>query len=126
MVPCRATLRSRVPVNHSCNCKNLEPRQGHLYSLGIVKASVDEDVLTIRLSNPQKRNAISPTVKAERFIQTCLREWAYGRIWNNSAERTDWLPAFLAYYNARRPHLALGYKPPASRLRGNNLLQLNT
>jgi transposase InsO family protein len=64
--------------------------------------------------------------KAERFIQTCLREWAYGRSWSNSAERTDWLPAFLAYYNARRPHSALGYKPPASRLGGNNLLQLNT
>jgi transposase InsO family protein len=64
--------------------------------------------------------------KAERFIQTCLREWAYGRIWANSAQRTSWLPAFLAYYNARRPHSALGYKPPASRLGGNNLLQLNT
>jgi transposase InsO family protein len=63
--------------------------------------------------------------KAERFIQTCLREWAYGRIWANSAERTAWLPSFLAYYNARRPHTALGYKPPASRLCGNNLLQLN-
>ena len=63
--------------------------------------------------------------KAERFIQTCLREWAYGRVWNNSAERTAWLPSFLAYYNARRPHSALGYKPPASRLAGNNLLQLN-
>lgn len=64
--------------------------------------------------------------KAERFIQTCLREWAYGRIWRNSAERTAWLPAFLAYYNARRPHSALGYRPPASRLSGNNLLQLNS
>lgn len=63
--------------------------------------------------------------KAGRFIQTCLREWAYGRVWDNSAERTAWLPAFLAYYNARRPHSALGYKPPASRLAGNNLLQLN-
>ena len=63
--------------------------------------------------------------KAERFIQTCLREWAYGRIWSNSAERTAWLPSFLAYYNARRPHSALGHKPPASRLYGNNLLQLN-
>ena len=63
--------------------------------------------------------------KAERFIQTCLREWAYGRIWANSSERTAWLPAFLSYYNARRPHSALGYKPPASRLGGNNLLQLN-
>ena len=63
--------------------------------------------------------------KAERFIQTCLREWAYGRVWANSAERTGWLPAFLSYYNARRPHSALDYQPPASRLCGNNLLQLN-
>jgi transposase InsO family protein len=64
--------------------------------------------------------------KAERFIQTCLREWAYGRVWKNSSERTAWLPSFLAYYNARRPHSALGYQPPASRLGGNNLLQLNS
>jgi transposase InsO family protein len=64
--------------------------------------------------------------KAERFIQTCLREWAYARTYANSAERTSWLPAFLAYYNSRRPHSALGYKPPASRLGGNNLLQLNS
>lgn len=64
--------------------------------------------------------------KAERFIQTCLREWAYGRIWAHSLERTTWLPSFLAYYNARRPHSALNYLPPVSRLAGNNLLQLNT
>jgi len=64
--------------------------------------------------------------KAERFIQTCLREWAYGRAWAHSSERTAWLPAFLAYYNARRPHSALGYKPPASRLGQTNLLQLNS
>jgi transposase InsO family protein len=48
-----------------------------------------------------------------------------GRVWANSDERTAWLPAFLAYCNARRPHSALGYKTPASRLAGNNLLQLN-
>jgi transposase InsO family protein len=64
--------------------------------------------------------------KAERFIQTCLREWAYGRVWTHSNERTAWLPAFLSFYNTRRPHSALGYKPPASRLGGNNLLQLNS
>ena len=63
--------------------------------------------------------------KAERFIQTCLREWAYARSYANSAERTGLLAAFLAFYNARRPHSALGDRPPASRLGGNNLLQLN-
>ena len=64
--------------------------------------------------------------KAERFIQTCLREWAYGRLWNHSSERTAWLPAFLDYYNHRRAHSALGYRPPASRLGGNNLLTINS
>jgi len=63
--------------------------------------------------------------KAERFIQTCLREWAYGRLWNNSQERTSWLPAFLDYYNNRRAHSALAYRPPVSKLGGNNLLTIN-
>jgi len=64
--------------------------------------------------------------KAERFIQTCLREWAYGRTWANSAQRTAWLPAFLDYYNHRRAHSALGFRPPASRLGGNNLSTINS
>ena len=64
--------------------------------------------------------------KAERFIQTCLREWAYGRVWADSTQRTAWLPAFLDYYNHRRAHSALGFKPPASRLGGNNLSTVNT
>ena len=63
--------------------------------------------------------------KAERFIQTCLREWAYVRSYDNSAERTALLPAFVNFYTARRPHSALGHKPPASRLGRNNLLQLD-
>ena len=50
--------------------------------------------------------------KAERFIQTCLREWAYGRVWNNSAERMAWLPSFLAYYNTRP--WATSHQLPAS------------
>ena len=63
--------------------------------------------------------------KAERFIQTCLREWAYGRLWHTSSERAAWLPAFLDYYNNRREHSALGFRPPAYRLGGNNLLTIN-
>jgi len=64
--------------------------------------------------------------KAERFIQTCLRGWAYVRRWNNSAERTAWLPAFLHYYNCHRPHSSLGDKPPVSRLFRNNVLKFDT
>lgn len=54
--------------------------------------------------------------KAERFIQTSLREWAYARAYNNSQERTQELPHWLHRYNWHRPHGSLGSKPPISRL----------
>jgi transposase InsO family protein len=55
--------------------------------------------------------------KAERFIQTLLREWAYRRPYSTSAQRTDRLPRFLNHYNLRRPHAALNKRTPAQRLR---------
>lgn len=54
--------------------------------------------------------------KAERFIQTLLREWAYRRPYHSSAQRTERLVRYLRYYNHRRPHASLKKKPPASRL----------
>jgi len=54
--------------------------------------------------------------KAERFIQTCLREWAYHRIYQSSAARAAALPAFLRRYNVERPHTALQRRPPLARL----------
>lgn len=55
--------------------------------------------------------------KAERFIQTMTRRWAYGRTYRSSAIRTASLPAWIKEYNHRRPHRALGMRPPISRLR---------
>jgi transposase InsO family protein len=52
--------------------------------------------------------------KAERFIQTMLREWAYAATYQSSQHRHEALPAWLSYYNGRRPHSALGHKTPAS------------
>ncbi len=54
--------------------------------------------------------------KAERFIRTLLGGWAYGAIYRNSVERTRALPGWLSYYNYRRPHGAIGRKPPGARL----------
>jgi len=54
--------------------------------------------------------------KAERFIQTLQNEWAYGRVYANSNERTDALPAFLTHYNFSRRHGALGQQASATRL----------
>ena len=54
--------------------------------------------------------------KAERFIQTLLREWAYGRAYRSSTERTTALGTWLHRYNFIRPHGSLSHKPPGSRL----------
>jgi transposase InsO family protein len=54
--------------------------------------------------------------KAERFIQTLLREWAYAASYPSSDHRRRALPAWIRYYNNQRPHGALGHKTPASRL----------
>ena len=50
--------------------------------------------------------------KAERLIQTALREWAYGPAWQSSDERNQALNAWLHYYNHHRPHSALGGHVP--------------
>ena len=59
--------------------------------------------------------------KAERFIQSSIREWAYATPFSSSAERHAAMHPWLHSYNTRRPHAALGGKPPITRLNGNNL-----
>jgi transposase InsO family protein len=56
--------------------------------------------------------------KAERFIQTALREWAYAKHWTESDERDAQLKTWTDYYNQQRPHGSLNYKPPISRSDG--------
>ena len=66
--------------------------------------------------------------KAERFIQTALREWAYARAYDTSRQRADQLPIWLHRYNWHRPHGSISGKPPISRLALNqdNLLRLHS
>ena len=61
--------------------------------------------------------------KAERFIQTALREWLYGRPYASSAARAADMSAWLHWYNHHRPHAGIRATTPASRL--NNLLGNN-
>jgi transposase InsO family protein len=65
--------------------------------------------------------------KAERFIQTSLREWAYARAYLNSKQRAQELPFFMHRYNWHRPHASIGAKPPITRLglTQDNLLRLH-
>ena len=65
--------------------------------------------------------------KAERFIQTALREWAYAQAYPSSDRRGQELPIWLHRYNWHRPHGSLKSKPPISRLAlsEDNLLRLH-
>jgi transposase InsO family protein len=64
--------------------------------------------------------------KAERFVQTSLREWAYARPYVSSAQREAALQPFLHRYNWHRPHSALNRQPPISRIPAlSNVLELN-
>jgi transposase InsO family protein len=66
--------------------------------------------------------------KAERFIQTALREWAYATAYENSDQRRSDLPSWLHRYNWHRPHASLGKQTPVSRLSlsKDNLLRLHS
>ena len=65
--------------------------------------------------------------KAERFVQTCLREWAYARAYNTSQQRAEELPFWIHRYNWHRPHGGIKGSVPISRLglTGDNLLKLH-
>jgi len=66
--------------------------------------------------------------KAERFIQTALREWAYARAYGSSEQRARDLPRWLHAYNWHRPHMSLAGQPPMLKLglNRNNLLRLHS
>jgi transposase InsO family protein len=72
--------------------------------------------LALRLRHIRTRPRTPQTNgKAERFIQTLLREWAYGRLYADSRVRAQQLPRWLNFYNRKRPHASLDYLPPFSR-----------
>jgi transposase InsO family protein len=66
--------------------------------------------------------------KAERFIQSALREWAYGFAYNHSVERAAMLERWIHHYNWHRPHHGIGGVAPMQRLRlrRNNLLHVHS
>ena len=65
--------------------------------------------------------------KAERFIQTSLREWAYAQAYPTSDHRANALAHWLHRYNWHRPHGGIKFQTPISRLglTEDNLLQLH-
>jgi transposase InsO family protein len=66
--------------------------------------------------------------KAERFIQSSLREWAYAHAYDHSQQRREQLPLWLHRYNWHRPHAGIGDRTPVSRLglTENNVLRFHS
>ena len=109
----------------------LERALAHFTELGMTPEAVMTDgAVTYRLSRAFAavmgahglRHIITPPYtprwngKAERFIQTLKREWAYAHEWPSSAARARALSSWLRTYNRRRPHSSIGDRPPISRV----------
>jgi transposase InsO family protein len=112
-------------ARHNIKVQRLYSDNGSCYRARAMAAAVKALGIKQRFTKPYTPRTNG---KAERFIQTSLREWAYAHAYAHSAQRSDRLHAFLHNYNWHRPHHALNLKTPASRLRLplNNLLRLHT
>ncbi len=77
------------------------------------RAVADEHAVRLKRTRPYRPQTNG---KAERVIQTLLREWAYHRPYLRNADRLQALPPYVDLYNTCRQHTALGGKPPVSRL----------
>src|SRR5208283_339172 len=98
---------------------------GSCYRHGIFRMTLHQQHVQHRFTRPYTPRTNG---KAERFIQTALREWAYARCYQNSSERERNLDLWLHDYNFHRPHASLNLNTPVSRsgLSRNNLLSLHT
>jgi len=97
---------------------------GSCYKHWIFRKTLHEQHIKHRFTRPYTPRTNG---KAERFIQTALREWAYARSYQNSLEREQQLDLWMHDYNFHRPHASLNLNTPASRagLNRNNLLSLH-
>jgi transposase InsO family protein len=82
------------------------------YRAGVVAAVCQRWTVRHRFTRPYRPQTNG---KAERFIQTLLREWAYRVPYRSSARRTAALAPYLRFYNHRRPHASLGRRSPWMR-----------
>jgi len=86
---------------------------GSNYTSRVFKEQASELGIGLRRTRPYRPQTNG---KAEAFIKTLIREWAYKRIYTSNQERLNELTRFIKSYNQRRPHTSLGMHPPASRL----------
>ena len=109
-----AFLRAAVAfyAQHGISIRRLLTDNGSCYRSQYFRAACLQLGIQHRFTRPYTPRTNG---KAERFIQTALREWAYVRHYLNSEERDQQLSPWLEHYNFHRPHGSLGYAPPISR-----------
>ncbi len=95
-------------------CERLLTDNAKCYDSSAFKALCAEKRVRQRFTRPYTPRTNG---KAERFIQTLQRRWAYRTAFKTSAMRADSLRPWVAHYNHQRPHRALGKIPPIARLR---------
>ena len=107
------------------SCRRVLTDNGPCYRDGRFRMLLHQQNIRHRFTRPYRPQTNG---KAERFIQTALREWAYACTYQNSAERETELDFWMHDYNFHRPHASLNLNPPASRsgLDRNNLLSLHS
>ena len=105
-------------ASHGVTVERVMTDNGSAYKSHDFAAALQARAITHKRTRPYtpKTNG-----KAERFIQSSIREWAYARPFQTSAERQAAMHPWLHDYNTARPHSALGGKPPVSRLTRNNV-----
>jgi transposase len=115
-VQCAAFLTRAVGwfAAHGVTCQRVMSDNGGGYRSRVFA----EDCQALALRHLRTRPYTPRTNgKAERFIQTLQREWAYARRYSTSQARRRALRPWLRYYNHGRPHASLNYQPPITRLR---------
>ncbi len=107
---------------HGLTVERVMTDNGSAYKSHLFRAALAEQGIRHKRTRPYTPQTNG---KAERFIQTSLREWLYAKPFLTSAQRTDAMPEWLCDYNNHRPHSALGGLPPISKLtdnlRGNDI-----
>jgi len=115
-VHCAAFMRRACAWYHrrGIRIRRLLSDNGFAYRAGVFAQVCRTWSIRHRFTRPYRPQTNG---KAERFIQTLLREWAYRFPYRSSARRTTALRPFLRFYNHQRPHASLGRRSPWMRFR---------
>ncbi len=98
-------------------CERLLTDNAKCYGSIAFTALCDEKHVSQRFTRPYTPRTNG---KAERFIQTLKRRWAYRYTYRTSAIRAASLRPWVTHYNHQRPHRAIGKRPPMARLRASS------